>query len=57
MNEMDKIMNVREDIKEEIREEEESLEDVLANKHELGKQSTVIVQHFTSTISILSQKN
>jgi uncharacterized Zn-finger protein len=57
MNQMDKIMNVREDIKEEIREEEESLEDILANKHELGKQSIVIVQHFPSIISILSQKN
>ena len=58
MNQMDKIMNVREDIKEEIREEEEeSVEDILANKQELGKQSTLIIQHFPSIVSILSQKN
>ena len=57
MNQMDKIINVREDMKEEIREEEESLEDILNNKQELGKQSTVIVQHFPSIMNILSQKN
>ena len=46
--------NICEDMKRDIKEEE-ILEDTLTNQQELGKQSTLIVQHFPSIKSNLLQ--